>query len=311
MRGHAFICASVLLAMSGAASAVPIVNGSIAGDNYGPARAIQTVNTEFGDNQSELNAAYARVEAGRLYIALTGNIEANFNKLNVFIHTGAAGGQNTITPDFNFGGSNPDNDGWANTHAGMTFDTGFDANYMLIFRRGFDGTNNRFDVDLAQVGGGPGAFVSYGNIFGGTTEGAATLAPFGLLSDSLQVAYDNSNIAGVGGGPGAADQAAALAVLTGLEFSISLADLGNPDIGDIRISAMVNGSGHNYLSNQILGGLGAPQGNLGGDGAGGFIGNLSGINLNNFAGEQWFTVPAPGALALLGLGGLVATRRRR
>jgi hypothetical protein len=155
------------------------------------------------------------------------------------------------------------------------------------------------------------AFSFFGNIFGGTTEGSANLGPAGILSDFLEVGYNNSNVAGVGGGSGAADQMAALAVLTGLEFSISLADLGNPDIGDIKISAMVNGSGHNYLSNQILGGLAAPQGNLGGDGFGGFIGNLSGINFNNFSGEQWFTVPTPGAFALLGLGGLVATRRRR
>jgi hypothetical protein len=78
---------------------------------------------------------------------------------------------------------------------------------------------------------------------------------------------------------------------------------------------MINGSQHDFLSNQLLGGLPAPQGNLGGDGSGGFTGSLSGINLNNFAGDQFFTVvvPEPSTYALvgLGLGALLAFRRRK
>jgi uncharacterized protein (TIGR03382 family) len=35
------------------------------------------------------------------------------------------------------------------------------------------------------------------------------------------------------------------------------------------------------------------------------------VNLNDFAGEQFFTIPAPGAAALLGFAGLAALRRRR
>jgi hypothetical protein len=78
---------------------------------------------------------------------------------------------------------------------------------------------------------------------------------------------------------------------------------------------MINGTGHNFLSNQLLGGLPAPQGNLGGDGNGNFTGTLSGINLNNYAGDQFFTVvvPEPSTYALvgLGLGALLAFRRRK
>jgi hypothetical protein len=119
----------------------------------------------------------------------------------------------------------------------------------------------------------------------------------------------------VTGGTGAADQGAAAAVQTGIELAIPLAAIGNPGAGDcIKISAMINGSNHDYLSNQFLGGLPAGQGNLGGDGAGGYNGTVGQINLNNFAGLQYFQVcivPEPTSLALMGLSVLGLAMRRR
>ena len=94
-------------------------------------------------------------------------------------------------------------------------------------------------------------------------------------------------------------------------LSTFLGKIGNPAAGDIKISAMVNGGGHDFLSNQFLGGLAAPQANLGGDGGGNFTGDLAGIDLNNFAGDQWFDIPTPGTAALFGLAGLAGIRRRR
>jgi hypothetical protein len=140
------------------------------------------------------------------------------------------------------------------------------------------------------------------------------------LSQNLDFAFDNSNLAGVLGGTGAADQAAAAAVTTGLELSISLADLGNPGIGDVlQVVVAQNNGDHNYLSNQVLGGLPAGTGNLGGDGGGGFTGNLGGVNFNQFAGNQFFRIPVtaeipePSSVALV-LGalalGAVALRRK-
>jgi hypothetical protein len=302
------LCLAIACVMAVPASAVTL-DGSIAGDGYSLA-AVQTVDTQFGDNFSELNAAWVKFQGGVMYLALTGNLESNFNKLNVFIDSGPSG-ENVITNDINFGGNNPTNDGWAGKHAGLTFDTGFEANYLLIMRNGNFG-GDRFDLDFNSVGN-TSVVEHSGDIFGGTLEGVnPSVGPSGI-----GVAFDNSNVAGVGGGTGAADASAAIAVQTGIELAIPLSAIGSPGLGDtIRISAMINGSNHDFLSNQVLGGLPAGTGNLGGDGAGGFTGSLSGINFNNFAGEQYFVVrviPEPTSLGLMSLallGALFGCRRR-
>ena len=279
--------------------------------SYGAPWAVQTVQTGFGDANpnggSELDAAYAQVEGGALYLMLTGNLENNFNKLNIFIDS-VAGGQNMLENDANFGGTNPENDGWAGKHAGMMFDTGFAADYMLILRNG-DSGGDRFDIDYAVVGGGLGAFQTAGDVFGGSLTGSNASA----LPNGIGLAFDRSNTAGVTGGNDAADQTAAAAVTTGVELAIPLSVLGNPNPVDIKVAAMINGSNHDFLSNQLLGGLPAPQGNLGGDGSGTFTGTLSGINLKNFAGDQFFHVfvpePSTAMLATLALIGLLGRRR--
>lgn len=303
-RSYVLMLAAAGLWGGGVAFAAPALDG-VRDAAYGSAAAVQTVQTQFGDNNSELNAAYATVEGGTLYLLFTGNLESNFNKLNIFIDS-TAGGQNVVQNSANFGGTNPENDNWADKHAGMTFDTGFEADYLLTLRNGFSG-GNRFDIDYAVVGGGLGNFQSTGDVFGGTLTGSNAAA----LPNGIGVAFDNSNVAGILGGTGAANAAAALAVTTGLELAIPLSTIGNP-AGVLKISAMINGSNHDYLSNQILGGLPAGTGNLGGDGAGGFTGSLSGVDLNQFAGNQYFrVVPEPASAMLLGAAALGLRRRRR
>lgn len=282
--------------------AAPIVDGTRTFDNYGPARAVQTVETQFGDNFSELDAAYAVVEEGKLFLMLTGNLEANFNKLNIFIDS-TPGGQNAID-----GANNPNNDNWAQRHDGMSFSSGFNADYMLILRHGNGGT--QFDVDWAKVGGAAEDGGLVGSFDGTAATGTFSTDINGQVID-MQVAIDNSNVAGILGGTAAADQDAALEVASGIELSIDLDDIGNPT-GPFRISAMINGSNHDFLSNQFLGGLPPGTGNLGGDGAGNFTGSLGGINLNNFALDQFFVVvPEPATMGLLslGIGGLWMRRR--
>lgn len=309
--------AALTLAAAGLATVIPTAHAAPVLDGvrdalYGPALALQSVQTGFGDNQSELDGGYAFVEGGTLYLMLTGNLGSNFNNLNVFIDS-VAGGENVLTTSALFGGHNPENNVWASKHAGFTFDAGFSADYLLTLRNGNDG-GDRFAIDYAVVGGGLGNYLTQANAFGGALQGANALA----LANGIAVAFDNSNLAGVAGGIGAADAAAAAAVLTGIEIAIPLAALGNP-LGPIRVSAMLNGANHDYLSNQFLGGLPAGTGNLGGDGVGGFNGSVGGIDLNDWAGPQYFEVahrvaevPEPGSMALLGLGlaGVAVTRRR-
>ena len=126
------------------------LDGSIAGDSYGSALSVQTVETQFGDNFSELNAAYGQASTtdSLLRLIITGNLESNFNKLNIFIDS-KAGGQNIIGPDTDNGGVNPstDNDGLFDNYSGVgpngagngpgfTFDAGFESDFVIIARNG-------------------------------------------------------------------------------------------------------------------------------------------------------------------------------
>lgn len=89
----------------------------------------------------------------------------------------------------------------------------------------------------------------------------------------------------------------------------------------------INASNHDFWSNQFLAGLPAPQGNLGGDGAGNFTGEGA-IDIRLFGGDQYFSacgaspdkaIPIPTTSStgltmllafLLGLGALKLRRQR-
>jgi hypothetical protein len=187
--------------------------------------------------------------------------------------------------------------------AGLTFDAPFAADYHLFSRWGSgSGTYNADFVN--RQGGGvatvPGSSGSSPNAVGLQAAGTILAGNVGpnasgsALTQNLEFAINDNNAAGVSGGSAAANVANAAAVTTGMEFSIALADLGNPAPGSvILISAMIDNGDHNYLSNQILGSLLPPQGNLGGDGGGGFTGTLGGVNFNQFQGIQYFGIVVP------------------
>ena len=260
----------VVIAVDPSASGV-VVDGSRAGDGYGQPFAVQAVQTGFGDNQSELNAAYARVQDDRLYMMFTGNLENVWNRMELFIDS-TPGGMNEVTRP----GSAFDR---------FTFDAGFEPDFLLESISGpgkFVFHYIEYDSDITS------GTDSYLDVFAGEEQGAAQTEPGPTFGYSFDLAFDNSNTAGVTGGTEAADPIAAAAVQTGIELGIPLAAIGSPE-GPFKILAMINGAGANFLSNQFLGSMTPPQGNLGSDGAGNLYQTLGLIDLNDFEGEQYFT----------------------
>ncbi len=256
---------------------------------YGTALSVQDTQTQFGNssiglidyaNGSELDVAYGLVDtaSGTLRLFLGGNLESNFNKLEVFIDF-AAGGQNKLrgdNPNVDFNGLNRmGDDGTGN---GLAFDADFEADFYLTLTGGnapYSTFSNTSEV--LTNGGGNGSYIGSG--------GSGTSVLNG--SNGTIIAINNSNTGGVDGGTGPSSGAG---VTTGVEIAIPLTLLAGYANGDIKVCAFINGGGHDYLANQILGG------------AGGNVGNLGEPRFVNFAsvpGNQYFVVPGP-ALPVVG-----------
>jgi hypothetical protein len=235
-------------------AALPIIDGTRDAE-YGTALSVQTVRTGFGDNANELDAAYGFIGGGKLYLMIAGNMEDNFNKLEIFIDS-RPGGQNVFDSSGNDSAGNMD---------GLVFDPGFLADYHVITRRGHDTGNDKFDLDFANLSAQSASgyfdfFASSGHVGSGITGTGVNTVP-------IDVGYDHSNTAGVGAGSNEAWAAspaeidAAAAVTTGLELSISLSDLSWTG-GPIKIMVGQNNQSHDFWSNQFLGPLTTPIGNL-------------------------------------------------
>jgi len=296
MTKHLIIAASAVLATAGLANAQ--LTGADFASKYGAPLWVQNVGTQFGNNTdssvefangSEINALYGTISGGTLFLGVAGNLETNFNKLNLVLDLGS-GGANTLPNDLpNLGNL-----------GGLTFDSGFNANAVISFTGG----NNPIEwyIDGALIDG-TGGFLGGGQVVG-------NLLSVQLGGADISVSQDNSNTGGVGelGQPFDSDPGS---VTTGSEWSFDLAALGWDGVSAIKIAGWINGGGNDFMSNQVIGGLPDGTGNLGGDGFGNFTGNLAGIDFNNFAGLQYVVIPTPGAMALFGLAGLAAVRRRR
>ncbi|MFM7052562.1 MAG: hypothetical protein ACKOYN_10585, partial [Planctomycetota bacterium] len=195
----------------------------VADKSYGAAVAVQNTQTQFGDsnlgvidyaNGSEIDAVYAKIDSGVLFLVVAGNLESNFNKLEVFID-GVKGGQNKLrgnNPDVDFNGINRmGDDGSGN---GLTFDAGFAPDLWVS----------------ATCGGGPFAFymnycelrtkgAGFGTYLGTGGAGAAGAAEFTQTAGVFGLGIDNSNIAGV---PGGVDLGDGTGVRSGVEMKIPL-----------------------------------------------------------------------------------------
>jgi hypothetical protein len=108
--------------------------------------------------------------------------------------------------------------------------------------------------------------------------------PCSGVGNGVTIGLNNSNVLGVTGG----DASAAATATTGIEIRIPLSALGNPG-GPIKISGFINGGGHDFLSNQVIGGLPVGTGNLGEPRVVNFSDSTGGQ-----LGDQFMTVTPPG-----------------
>ncbi len=272
------LCSSLLLLglllltnRSYANRAVTVDGTGDVAENYS-VLALQNTQTGFGNNSddsveqangSELNGIYLVDDGENFFLLITGNIETNFNKLDIFLDY-EAGGQNVLrndNPVVDFNG--------LNAMAGLTFDAGFEADYFLSVTNG----NNPVETyanyaNLETAGGGTGGFVGGGT--GSTVDGT---------SPDIDVAINNSNTGGVESGTGTSTGDAA-AVTTGVEIKIAKSALGivnGARATDLKITAFINSSDHTFLSNQVLAGIGG----------GSNLANPAAVNFADIPGNQF------------------------
>jgi hypothetical protein len=242
------------------------VDGRGEEEEYGSSRSTQNTQTGFGNsdlglpdfaNGSEIDEAFGVVNRDALFLTLAGNLESNFNKLELFIDS-APGGQNRLlehNPDVDFGALQRMGDNGSGN--GLTFDYGFEPDYYLTLSGGdVGGGLYQLFVHWAELLTGGGGIGRYLGQTGAVSDGVLI---GGDNPDLIRATIDNSNTAGVSGGFG---RQSGRGVTTGVEMAIPLRAIGNPS-GSVRICAFINGLGHEFLSNQFLGSLHPPCDNLG------------------------------------------------
>lgn len=223
---------------------------------------------------SELDAAYAAIDGGVLYLFFAGNLRdqlcgsqacAEIDALEVFLDT-QAGGQNTLLS------ASPS--GFA--LAGLSFDAGFAPDYQFEYWDGGPLTGpffrNAYEATLPSGGGGTSTFLGSGPNAGapGTLSGGTN--PFGI-----QATIDNRNVVGVDHGCAAASGSG---VTSGIELAIPLAAIGHPT-GCITGTALIYNPTLLRVTNQVLGPV--PTGTCA-------LGAASTVNFGAIAGAQTFTI---------------------
>src|ERR1017187_5308368 len=278
---------------------------------YGSAIVTQQLNTSTSDNTeglidrangSELDAAYGTVSNGVLYLFLAGNLDSDdvadnitFDKLQIFFMTGP-GGDHTLGTHYNgaadFGhlnrmGTAGNGDPNAVGTPGLTFDTGFAANYWIGVNIGGLGSSPTGNVNYEVVCSNcAGAFLGK---FSPTNTPPCNILVNGTFG--IQAALNNSNTNGVTVDPsgcGASATSHPESVTTGVELAIPLAAIGSPT-GQVSICAFITDDQYASMYNQVLGPLwdGTPtycQGSFG---------DASAVNFSTLPGTHSFTLSVP------------------
>jgi len=245
-----FVAALSTLAAAVCANAQNL-NGTLNTGFYGSPLYVQTINTGFGDSAgggdatgSELDAVYAKVSGGDLYLFIAGAFQNNGNHLDVFV-AGGATGQNTL---------NVPSTGSLHAMNGSIFYSGFQATWAFDMND-YSGTlySEEYNLTGTASGGYVGALAeSSSGIAAGSDGGVASL----YLNNTLASTMGTSGTAISGANSGAN-------TTTGLEMVIPLSAIGYTG-GAINVLIDINGGGDGYLSNQFLPGLAVGSGNPGG-----------------------------------------------
>jgi hypothetical protein len=262
-----------------------LIDGNVDG-TYCEAMAVQDTQTGFGDsdrglvdfaNGSEFDGAYAIIRDGVLYLCLAGNVESNFNKVDVWIDS-RDGGQNKLRGDNAFGGVNRQGDDGSGN--GLEFDDGFAPDFWVSYTGGGDPFTIYIDYCELREGDNPGDgyYVGQGSAADKSNQGELSGGnnPFGI-----RCTIDNSNTLGVTGGTGIEENGLADDVTTGVEFAIPFGAIGDPT-GDLKLCVYINGQNHDFLSNQILPPIGGGEN----------LAEPRNVNFKDFDGTQWFTLPS-------------------
>jgi hypothetical protein len=310
MKTKVLASCSVAVALASASFGQIAIDG-VLDAGYGNPKASQANETGFGNatdgvtgyaNGSELDGMWIKVDPvdGHLYLFFSGNLESNFNKLEIFIDGFAGEGQNALrgdNPDVDFNGLNAMGADEANGILGLVFDEGFAPDFWMGTTLGGEPTTQYANIAQLLTGGqGVGAYIGSGPF-------EDNVAGSNLIDDQVygvQTSINNSNVLGVG--DGVTD---GCGVTTGVEVKIPLF-LFWDGTSEIKVCAFINGQGHDYASNQFLPAVPAGTGNLGGDGAGGYIGGNPAalrFDLNAFEGAQFASADGPDACQGGGGGG--------
>lgn len=281
------ICATPLMAQT------VTVNGALDISEGYQLKCLQDNYTQFGNSTtgtiitspsgSELDGAYAKIANNTLYLMITGNLEGapNSNRLEIFMDT-KTGGQNVLTNTNN----KPSDFENPNKMAGIKFDAGFESDYWFTIGSFMSGANYKSFIYCAATDG---------DSINGFIDNPvpdiqlnSTGGPYNWTYQGGKIGWNNSNVAGVGGALGEVggtfDPAT---VITGIELAIPLAYLGNPT-GDIKVCAFINSAAHDYVSNQVLCGLGGNAVNLQSPTPG--ANYLNGVDFSAVANDQYFVV---------------------
>ncbi len=266
----------------------PTIDGTKdASGPYIPVLTSQTVQTNFGNASgallagggSELDALYAAHDTNNLYLMVTGNLEANGNTLVILIDS--VPDTNGVSQLPNIAGTK---DGvWGAGAVGeATLPAGFNADLGLVYK-GFDnGTNGTGNYDFVLIDADFSAATSNftdPDVLTSTTDNPLPVQTIVLGSITYNLAFDNSNSAGVNGGTAAAVNDP-LAVDTGFEIAIPLSALSLAANDQVNIMCFVSNGNASFASNQFLPPLPAPQDNLGGPPSGGYDFSSSGVGLS-------------------------------